>query len=55
MKRDMRTLSHDVLEDIRIRSVRMVIKSQLQNSEVCEIMEIQGPVLSKWIGMYKRG
>lgn len=53
MKKDHRRLSHDVLEEIRIRSVKMVVKSGMRNKEVCEIMEVGVPMLSKWIGMYR--
>lgn len=55
MKRDLRSLSHDVLEELRIRSVKMVVKLSMPNTEVCRIMEIDPTLLSKWTGMYRNG
>ena len=53
MRSDNRKLSHDVLEEIRIRSVKMVVKSWMRNKEVCEIMEVWVQMLSVWLGKYR--
>jgi transposase len=55
MKKNNRALSHEVLEDIRIRSVKMVVKSRISNKEVCEIMEIGISSLSLWMKLYREG
>lgn len=54
MKKDHRKLSHDVLEEIRIKSVKMVVKNGLKNKDVCSLMEVGVQMLSTWIGMYKK-
>lgn len=55
MRTDNRKLSHEVLEEIRIRSVKMVVKSRMKNTEVCEIMEVGIQMLSVWLGKYRKG
>ena len=54
MKQDLRKLTHEAIEVIRIQSVKMVVKSNFSNKEVCKIMEIDKTLLSKWMNMYRR-
>ncbi len=54
MKQDHRKLSHDVLEEIRIRSVKMVVRSGMRNKDVCKIMEVGVQMLSTWLGKYRK-
>lgn len=54
MKQDLRKLTHEAIEVIRIQSVKMVVKSHFLNKEVCEIMEIDETLLSKWMWIYRK-
>ncbi len=54
MKQDLRKLTHEATELLRIRSVKMVVKSNLSNTEVCNLMEIDPTLLSKWMGLYRK-